>query len=84
MSDKSRRTEPSTPSIHRMDKNCQACAHCYMEPDDLNFVCGHPDSGTMGLYVHRAAARDGHCGVTREKFKQHPLRNSDGTLKAST
>lgn len=61
-------------------KNCQACAHCFMEPDD-DFCCGHPDAGTMGIYVKHAAAPGGHCGPARPKFEQHPGRNPDGTLK---
>jgi ribA/ribD-fused uncharacterized protein len=31
--------------------------------------------------LDRAAGEDGHCGPARPKFEQHPLRNSDGTLK---
>jgi len=61
------------------EKNCQACRHCYLEPDDMNFICGHPDSGTFGKYVNRGPVP--HCGPERTKFEQHPLRNSDGTLK---
>lgn len=59
-------------------KNCKACAHSYMEPD-ADLTCGHPDSGPMGLYCHRKPPD--HCGPTRTKFSQHPLRNPDGTLK---
>jgi len=62
-------------------KKCQACAHCFMEPSDMNFTCGHNDAGTFGVYVHRATAADGHCGPELSKFEQHPLRNPDGTLK---
>lgn len=54
-----------------------------MEPSDLNYTCGHPDAGTFGVYTHRATAKDGHCGPERSKFKQHPLRNANGTLKMS-
>ena len=63
-------------------KDCRACAHCFMEPDDMNFVCGHPDAGIVGTYVNRAAGVGGHCGPELPKFKQHPLRNANGTLKA--
>lgn len=63
--------------------NCQACAFCYMEPGDMNFVCGHKDAGIMGLYIHHAVKEGGHCGPNRPKFKQHPLRNPNGTLKSS-
>lgn len=69
------RFEPARPS-----RNCQACAHSYMEPDD-DLTCGHPDSGPMGLYTHHAAGSGGHCGPDRTKFAQHPGRNPDGTLK---
>jgi hypothetical protein len=55
-----------------------------MEPSDTNFVCGHPDSGAFGLYIHKAAGEGGHCGPTLPKFKQHPLRNRDGSLKRVT
>lgn len=61
--------------------NCRACAHCYMEPDDLNFICGHPDAGSFGTYTHRATAQDGHCGPDHSKFAQHPLRTAEGDLK---
>lgn len=59
-------------------KNCAACKHSFMEPDD-ELTCGHPDSGFMGKYVHRGPVP--HCGPDRTKFEQHPLRNPDGTLK---
>jgi hypothetical protein len=59
-------------------KNCQACKHCFMEPSDMNFTCGHPDSGTFGLYVTRGPVP--HCG-DYTKFEQHPMRNPDGSLK---
>jgi len=61
--------------------NCHACAYSFMEPDD-DLTCGHPDAGSMGLYVHHAAAPDGHCGPTRPKFKQHPGRHPSGHLKS--
>lgn len=66
-----------------MIPNCQACSHCFMEPDDMNFVCGHPDAGSAGIYLRHAVAPDGHCGPDRTKFEQHPLRNPDGTLKST-
>lgn len=31
-------------------KNCQACKHSYMEPDD-DLTCGHTGAGSFGLYV---------------------------------
>jgi len=61
---------------------CLACAYCYCEPDD-DFTCGHPDAGSMGTYIRRAAAPGGHCGPNLPKFKQHPMRNQDGSLKNS-
>lgn len=62
-------------------KNCQACAHCYMEPSDMNLVCGHKDAGLFGLYLHAATKPEGHCGPDLRKFEQHPGRNPDGSLK---
>lgn len=64
----------------QIQKNCHACRYSYMEPDD-DLTCGHADAGTFGLYTRRAAAQGGHCGPSRPKFEQHPLRNVDGTLK---
>lgn len=51
-----------------------------MEPDD-DLTCGHPDAGVVGKYTRVAAGDGGHCGPARPKFEQHPLRNSDGSLK---
>lgn len=61
-------------------KNCHACVHSFMEPDD-DLTCGHPDARSFGTYVKHAVKEDGHCGPTRPKFEQHPLRNPDGSLK---
>lgn len=61
-------------------RNCFACAHSFMEPDN-DLCCGHDDAGIVGTYTRRAAAPGGHCGPERPKFQQHPLRNPDGTLK---
>lgn len=63
------------------EKNCKACTHSFMEPDD-DLTCGHPDAGVMGIYVQHARAEKGHCGPALPKFEQHPLRNSDGSLKS--
>lgn len=62
-------------------KNCQACVHSFMEPDDL--TCGHPNAGHygLGLYVKNRAKFE-HCKDFSE-FEQHPLRNPDGTLKSA-
>jgi hypothetical protein len=62
-------------------KNCKACRFCYMEPDDMNFICGHKDAGVFGLYIHRAV--DGHCGQELTKFEQHPLRDEEGNLRGA-
>lgn len=62
-------------------ENCYACAYSYMEPDS-DLVCGHNDAGMLGTYARHAAAEGGHCGPRRPKFKQHPLRNADGSLKS--
>jgi len=56
---------------------CRACRFSFMEPDD-NLTCGHPESGTMGQYVHRGRVK--HCKQA-DKFEQHPQRNPDGSLK---
>jgi len=64
-----------------MNDKCAACAKSYMEPNDMNLVCGHPDGGMYGIYARLAVQEDGHCGPERKKFSQHPLRNADGTLK---
>lgn len=63
------------------EKRCDACRYCFMEPNDMNFTCGHPDAGEFGLYIRVAAAPDGHCGPDLPKFEQHPLRTPDGLLK---
>lgn len=59
-------------------KNCQACTHSYMEPDD-DLTCGHPGAGSFGLYV-KNREKFTHC-KNFDKFEQHPQRNADGTLK---
>lgn len=56
---------------------CRACGYCGIEPSDMDFVCGHPDAGTFGLYIRTEPLA--HCGW--KKFEQHPGRNPDGTLK---
>lgn len=71
----------------KVKKNCWACAHSYMEPDDMTLICGHKDSGVVGTYVSgiapdgKARGPAAHCGPKLTKFKQHPLRNPDGSLK---
>lgn len=63
-----------------VEKNCRACKHSLMEPDD-DLACGHPDAGSVGTYAYIAAGPSGHCGAERPKFEQHPLRHPDGELK---
>lgn len=63
-------------------KNCKACCHSYCEPDADYIVCGHPDGGLFGAYIHRASGESGHCGPERPKFEQHPLRTAEGSLKS--
>lgn len=59
-------------------KTCYACANSYMEPSgEATLICGHKDAGVFGLYVRQEPLD--HCGW--KKFKQHPLRNRDGSLK---
>lgn len=60
-------------------KNCHACAHSYMEPDS-DLICGHPDLGVFGLTIKKEPMD--HCPAF-VKFKQHPMRNPDGTLKSA-
>ncbi len=66
--------------LKKMNKsNCKACAYCYIEFSDMNFICGHPDSGEFGLYLYKGVPD--HCGPTRTKFEQHPNRRPNGDLK---
>lgn len=66
-----------SPAEFGIAKSCSACAHSYMEADTPALICGHPDSGTFGIYA--LAARKGatlsggravgelalHCGTSR-------------------
>lgn len=64
-------------------KDCRACAYCGIEPSDMNLVCGHPNAGLMGTYLHieNNPRRDGNfCGPNAVAFEQHPLRHEDGSL----
>lgn len=73
------------------EKNCHACAHSYMGPSDDELVCGHKDSGLLGVWARVASdgrlrsgqidLKQAHCGPSRTKFEQHPLRNPNGSLK---
>lgn len=56
---------------------CYACTHSYMEPDS-GLICGHKDAGWFGLTIYKEPLD--HC-PNFCKFEQHPLRNSDGSLK---
>lgn len=60
-------------------KTCMACSYCGMGPDDPYPVCGHPDAGQMGLFIKSEPLP--HC-PDFSKFKQHPGRNPNGTLKS--
>lgn len=68
-------------------KNCWACKHSGIEPDDQRLICGHPDGGPFGKWAETigtsmgASDVGGHCGPERSKFEQHPHRNPNGTLK---
>lgn len=62
-------------------KTCFACSHSYGEPDAPYLICGHKDSGELGLYVKGNPVA--HCG-DYTKFEQHPLRNPNGSLKTVT
>lgn len=59
--------------------NCKACASCYL--DDIDFICGHKDAGLFGKKITAASSDEGHCGPTRKKFVQHPLRTPEGGFK---
>ena len=59
--------------------NCKACASCYL--DAMDFICGHKDAGSWGKKIDVAASPEGHCGPTRKKFVQHPLRTPEGGFK---
>jgi hypothetical protein len=63
-------------------KNCAACAYSGMAPDDDFLVCAHPDAGEMGAYVREIHKGLPHC-PDFAKFKQHPKRNPDGSLKGT-
>ncbi len=66
--------------------NCYACYYSGQDSIDALLVCGHKDAGLFGQTVHPRWG-GGHCvrpsfaGLVALKFKQHPLRNPDGTLK---
>jgi hypothetical protein len=62
---------------------CKACAHCFMEPDD-DLCCGHSSAGAFGTYVRHMRKEGATCGPDGGLFEQHPLRNSDGTLKVAS
>ena len=64
-------------SAKKKIKTCFACSYSYMEPDADYLICGHEDSGILRKYL-RTEPLD-HCGF--KKFKQHPLRNENGSLK---
>jgi hypothetical protein len=66
--------------LSKTKKTCRACAYSYMEPDS-DLTCGHPDSGTFGLTLLKEPVH--HC-PDYIKFKQHPSRNPDGSLKETT
>jgi len=68
-------------SFNMKRSKCWACAHSYMEPASPYLVCGHPDSGIMGLFI-KSNKSVNHCS-NFSKFEQHPLRNSDGSLKTT-
>lgn len=67
------------PTISLPGKTCRACTFSYMEPDgEAVIICGHSDAGPLGKYVREEPLP--HCpGFS--KWKQHPGRNADGSLK---
>lgn len=64
-------------------KNCYACAYSGMEPDDARLICGHPSEGSFGVYLKgfRDPEPTENCTSNFINFKQHPLRNADGSMK---
>jgi len=63
------------------DPPCTACQHSYMGPANKELVCGHKGAGLLGTYARLASGSDGHCGPEKLRFAQHPLRNTNGSLK---
>lgn len=59
-------------------KTCKACALCGSEPDAQYLICWHESAGSFGQYITQEPLP--HC-PDFSKFKQHPLRNPDGSLK---
>ena len=77
------RAQPQDKAIEHIRHNCYACTHSYAEPDS-DLICGHEDSGQFGLSLAGRSAPNkigGHCGPDLRHFRQHPLRNPNGTLK---
>lgn len=62
-----------------MNPPCMACAHCGIEPDDMDPTCHHPKAGTFGRHVLRGRITD--CGPEGALFEQHPGRTPEGYLK---
>ena len=61
-------------------KDCAACAYCGIEPDDMNFVCHHPNAGFFGRYLHSVdnpRSEGNFCGPDGVLFEQHPLRGAE-------
>lgn len=61
-------------------KCCASCSYSFMEPDDMNLTCGHPDTNNGGFGLHIRTEPLPHCAGF-SKWEQHPRRNPDGTLK---
>jgi hypothetical protein len=59
--------------------NCCACKNSYMDPDSEYLVCGLKENGLFGTYVKDINVPLDNC--KGEKFEQHPLRNTNGSLK---
>lgn len=78
--------EPKGDELFPVGANCHACAHAYMEPSgEPLLICGV--EGGFGTNLNPLVKGGGRasetpvCGADRPKFKQHPLRNPDGSLK---
>lgn len=63
------------------NKDCRACANCYLDMSDINFICDHIDSEVFGKLTRIASSENGHCGIDKTKFEQHPNRQENRDLK---
>lgn len=63
---------------------CMACAHCGLDIGDMNFYCGHTKGGEEGrslVTLNTPRIEGEFCGPEGLYFKQHPGRDSTGSIK---